>query len=88
MTSGEVHWKLLDYGEFETFSYQSNLQQGWDLIEPAAELGFGDMARRPRGPQAHFLEILNYLNHQFVMMNNDLNHQIQRIHSNPSEIVS
>ena len=63
-------------------------KQGWDLIEPAAELGFGDMARRPRGPQAHFLEIRNYLNHQFVMLNHDLNHQIQMIHSNPSEIVS
>ena len=24
-----------------------------DLIEPAAELGFGDIARRPRGPQTH-----------------------------------
>ena len=29
------------------------MKQGLDLIEPAADMGFGDMARRPRGPQAH-----------------------------------
>ena len=28
-------------------------EQGLDLIEPAADMGFGAMARRPRGPQAH-----------------------------------
>ena len=65
-----------------------HMQQGWDLIEPAAELGFCDMERRPRGPQAHFVEILNYLNHQFIMMNHDLNHHIRMIHSSPSELVS
>ena len=52
-------------------------KQGWDLIEPVAELGFGDMAWRPRGPGAHFLEILNYLNYQFVMKNHDLNNQMK-----------
>ena len=29
------------------------IKQGLDLIEPAADLGFGGMARRPGGPQAH-----------------------------------
>ena len=28
-------------------------EQGLDLIEPAADMGFGAMARRPKGPQAH-----------------------------------
>ena len=28
-------------------------QQGPDLIEPAADMKFGGMERRPRGPQAH-----------------------------------
>ena len=28
-------------------------KKGLDLIEPAADMGFCDMARRPRGPQAH-----------------------------------
>ena len=27
--------------------------KGPDLIEPAADMGFGDMARRHRGPQVH-----------------------------------
>ena len=31
----------------------NNNKQGLDLIEPAADMGFGDMERRPRGPQAH-----------------------------------
>ena len=28
-------------------------KQGPDLIEPAADMKFGGMERRPRGPQAH-----------------------------------
>ena len=34
-------------------SWRQDVKQGLDLIEPAAELGFGDIARRPRGPQTH-----------------------------------
>ena len=34
---------------------QGKTEQGLDLIEPAADMGFGDMARRPTGPQAHGL---------------------------------
>ena len=28
-------------------------KQGWDLIEPAAEMVLGDMAKRPRCSEAH-----------------------------------
>ena len=41
-------------------------KQGWDLIEPAADVGFGDIARRPRGPQAHgILDHDEWMNHKW-----------------------
>ena len=37
----------------DIFQKETQHKQGLDLIEPAADMGFGAMARRPRGPQAH-----------------------------------
>ena len=34
-------------------------EQGWDLIEPAAFIDFGLMARRLRDPQAHGFDVVN-----------------------------
>ena len=54
-------------------------KQGLNLIEPAAYMEFGDMARRPRGSQCHgildhsvFSERMNHT----VSGESDLNHRL------------
>ena len=42
----------IEFSDLDDETFSSG-KQGLDLIEPAADMGFWDMARRPRGPQAH-----------------------------------
>ena len=45
LAKGNMYYRRMTLDGTET--------KGPDLIEPAADMGFGDMARRHRGPQAH-----------------------------------